>query len=105
MHETVYEWDAEEVAAADSADYESGEVIDHFHGNIDAVLRWSSSDPAVRIERCLVRDTFDGRSWAYIENDQLPETFTDATGRTTGRVPKRFKEELRRAIARREGSV
>jgi hypothetical protein len=94
---SFYEWDAEEVQIEDE------DILDHDHGDIGYVLAKESTDPAVRIDRCLVKDVFevwdgeiDGlvhRAWAYIEDGKLPEFFDDGS-----RVPARFHEQLRKAL-------
>ncbi len=93
-----YEWDCETVADGDSSQFEDGEVIDHSHGEtFKSVVDWSKNNPpspGFRHEIVLVRDNDDGRSWAYVVDDQLPEFFTDADGRDAARVPQRFVREV-----------
>jgi hypothetical protein len=40
------------------------------------------------------------RSWAYVENGELPACFTDACDSEECAVPKRFRAELAQALGR-----
>ena len=85
----IYEWDAEEIAPR------TGEVVDHNHSDklndgyfTNDIL--TSPDYAL----VLVRDDYEDealikRSWAYVENGKLPDTFEGEH-----KVPKRFHKEL-----------
>jgi hypothetical protein len=96
-----YEWDCEEVAAIDLPDKEKSEVIDHFHSEtfVEALAR-SKTEPGENLEWriVLVRDNDDAqkgqRSWAYLEDGVLPESFEDAFGQPTAKVPARFVSEV-----------
>lgn len=97
----VYEWDVESVSAVDSEQYELGEVIDHHHTETFAEARAQAATPpeqGQRHEIVLVRDDDAGRSWAYLEPDEImPDHFHDAEGRAVARVPMRFVAEIERA--------
>lgn len=94
----IYEWDCETVADGDSNDFEDGEVISHLFGDsFQEVKRLSKLNPpeqGFRHEFVLVRDDEEGRSWAYVEGDKLPEFFTDADGADGAKVPQRFVKEI-----------
>lgn len=99
--ETRYEWDVETHDG-------HGDIIDHNHGDTAKELvgyyRSQPLDEGTYYRLVLVRDQFfkDGdreRTWAYVENDKLPEVFMDAFGWGQSRVPKRFHQELARAIS------
>lgn len=88
-----YEWDVEEVD-------QFGDVIDHNHFDsyVDALgcfnrLSEELSDD-MTYEIVLVRNGDNERSWAYLENGELPESFEDAYGVETAKVPKRFVKEI-----------
>ena len=93
-----YEWDAETVS---DDGYE--DVLDHSHRDnaVDAIrdLEQGSNTRLV-----LVRDVYrehEGlvdRTWAYIEDDKLPERFSDAYGNEDALVPKRYHAELKSAL-------
>jgi len=95
----AYEWDVEEVTADEYED-----VVEHYHqGSYEDCLKFinsnpTSSDTLYRI--VLVKDEYtnkhDGRSWAYVVDNTLPETFFDAYNVPSGRVPKRFHQEIQR---------
>lgn len=97
----VYEWDVEETADCDSAQYEQGEIIEHYHcGSYAEAVRYAVEQRKLggRWEIVLVRDDDDRRAWAYIgEDGLLPEYFSDADGRDYRKVPKRFHEEFKAA--------
>ena len=94
---SVYEWDVEEV------DTFSGDVLEHYFQKtaIDCVLQYKQkpSDDC-HWEICIVLDTYDGRSWAYLDMEtmKLPEWFEDASGKNVRKVPKRFHLEIDRAM-------
>ncbi|NVO13876.1 MAG: hypothetical protein HXX10_07555 [Rhodoplanes sp.] len=96
---TCYEWDIEAVDA-------HGDIQDHDHSNqLDydsAYLRKALARDGYHL--VLVRDVCDAggsvedRSWAYVDDNRLPELFDDLQG-TGKKVPKRFHVELAAAIA------
>lgn len=91
----VYEWDVETVAVADTADYEAGEVLEHWHQSSKAdALRVAAAPahPTQGYRVVLVRDDDAGRSWAYLgANGAMPTHFLDAYDRPTHLVPARFR--------------
>lgn len=99
----IYEWDIETQTTEDTADHESGEVLDHHHLDTYKACRSALSYlvPHKGIEHviALVRDDDMGRSWAYIDNGELPVDFCDAYGNAVARVPKRFHAEVSRGNA------
>lgn len=99
-----YEWDVEEVTAAESESFEAGECIDHYHQtsyeDCLAFMRSpvkSFADLDVEYCICIVRDDDEGRAWAYLENGKLPDNFEDAYQVPVAKVPKRFHEEVAKA--------
>ncbi len=98
----TYEWDCETVTAVESADFEEGEVIEHYHApKFKEVLKESKTAPpeGCKFALVLVRDDDIGRSWAYLDNGVLPESFEDAYGRFAAKVPRRFHEEVAKSFA------
>lgn len=93
-----YEWDCETVADGDSIEFEDDEVIDHAHGaSYREVAEWAERYPAApgfKHRLVLVRDDEAGRSWAYVEDGELPQVFTDAYDQPTAKVPQRFVREV-----------
>ncbi len=95
-----YEWDVEEVTDVESERYEEGEVIEHWHQESYADCQHLTAQKApsgMRFEIVLVCNTFDDRSWAYVENGKLPKYFENAYQNKTRKVPKRFHDELAKA--------
>lgn len=98
-----YEWDCEEVAAADTPETEKDETIEHWHTRTyKEALAMSQTTPPEGSAWAivLVRDDDDRRAWAYMrdgENGTLPEWFIDGNGDDYKKVPKRFFEEVARA--------
>lgn len=93
-----YEWDVETIAVGETDKYEDGEVLDHHHCDTYAeAMEFAASepDPGTRYVITLVRDDTDGRSWAYIEDGELPEFFEDAYYFPVAKVPQRFVKELK----------
>ena len=103
---TQYEWDVEKVTTIDTADHEEGEVIEHFHQTSAQDCIKHTQQPAgdgCEWRIVLVLDTQDGRSWAYVNDDMTLDThFEDAYERKTRKVPKRFHEELAKALNPKE---
>jgi hypothetical protein len=104
--QTIYEWDAEQVATDRHPDCDPNEVLNHNHADrlADAV-KVTAHDETERIELVLVRDVWadDGdlldRSWAYVYPDgTLPAFFTDSYGHEVASVPKRFHAEVARTL-------
>lgn len=97
-----YEWDVEACAAADTAEHEEGEVLEHWHqSSYKDAYAFYKRVPAAgeRYELVLVRDDDNGRSWAYCdENGRLPDHFEDAYNCETAKVPKRFVAEVSRVL-------
>lgn len=100
---SVYEWDVERVTTRDTADHEEGEVIDHHFqesamGCIECIKNSAGDGLEWRI--VLVLDTQDGRSWAYVDPDEmtLDTHLEDAYGKKTRKVPRRFHDELAKAL-------
>ena len=84
-----YEWDVETVD-------EYGD-IEHEHCASYADCLRLMDEPApegCRYDVVLVRDDDYERSWAYMENNKLPEYFKDVYGRRVVKVPKRFVAEV-----------
>jgi hypothetical protein len=90
-----YEWDVEEM--------DGDEIVDHhFCGSFaEAKEVAADGDPDskwVVVLVCKVEDYNRGlthTSWAYLREDgTLPADFTDAGGRPTRKVPKKFHSEI-----------
>lgn len=80
----TYEWDIET--------YEEEDIVDH---------SFMLAVPKENEKLVLVRDDYvDVKSWAYVENNQLPEYFKDAYDRVVAKVPKRFFKELASFLAK-----
>lgn len=94
----TYEWDCETVADGDSSEFEDGECIDHYHGeSFNEVVKYSINNKCktgFKYSIVLVRDDIQGRSWAYIENSELPVYFIDADGKERTKVPQKFIKEV-----------
>jgi hypothetical protein len=90
----TYEWDLE------SWEWEGDDrcVVDHDHRD---KLTWRDVNEwrvSPYIDLVLVRDSADGRAWAYVgDNEKLPLAFVDAYGKEVAIVPRRFHRELQRA--------
>jgi len=90
----TYEWDLE------SWEWEDNEksIVDHTHRNkltCRDVDEWRVSP---YIDLVLVRDSAEGRAWAYVDkSEKLPLAFVDAYGTKVAKVPLRFRKELQRA--------
>lgn len=90
-----YEWDVETVET-----YEDGnnDVHEHYHCESYAeAVRWKSQQPerpGISYEIVLVRDDDEGRSWAYVTDGILPEWAQDAYECRTGKIPKRYRDEV-----------
>lgn len=99
-----YEWDIETV------DVESEDILDHDHRDklsefgAEELLHAINQDlePGNNFTRLvLVRDHFDKtgdlicRSWAYVDDQELPTEFRDAYDRPVVAVPKRFHQEFK----------
>lgn len=85
-----YEWDIETVDA-------DGDVIDHDHR--DRVHEFDGEDLTMAVAEdgrrlCLVRDDARGRSWAYVTNGELADTFLDAYEKPVAKVPTRYRAEF-----------
>ena len=84
-----YEWICE-------CEDEAGDVVEVFHGAWEEVRAWRAANQDYYHQRiALVRDTEEGRTWAYITGDRLPERFEDASGCPGVKVPARFFRESR----------
>lgn len=93
----VYEWDCETVADGDSPEHEDGECIEHRHGESFAEVSAFAKTPAEKGTKhilVLVRDDYDGRSWAYVEDSKIDPYFYDANGQPVAKVPQRFVKEV-----------
>lgn len=96
----TYEWDVETVVVVETEELEAGEVLDHNHAMSYSQCLVGDSEPPLGCEYhiVLVRDVWPSgprsRSWAYLENGKLPESFTDSFGRKVAMVPKRFHKEV-----------
>lgn len=83
-----YEWDIETTDA-------DGDIIDHNHRDKLNEYRKEELESG---DLVLVRTDSEGRSWAYVENRELPEYFQDSFGVNIAKVPKRFHEELKKMV-------
>ncbi len=89
-----YEWDVETVDM-------NGDVQDHDHkASYAECLTVAPPAAGETHSRVLVRDDDNGRSWAYIEDDKLPEHFLDAYDRIVAKVPVTFYREVEKAHGR-----
>ena len=78
---------------------DDGDIVDNdFEGKLFAFSESRKTDTL-----CLVRNDGDeikgleDRLWAYVQDNKLPEFFSDALGKKTGiNVPKKFNGELKR---------
>lgn len=109
MKLTTYEWDIETVTVAPAeplpADEEwEEEVLDHDHRDrlaefdpedVKAALMGTLNDEGNRLKLVLVRDSEQGRAWAYVEDKRLPSHFADAYQRQTAFVADKWHDELR----------
>ena len=78
----TYEWDLEEM---------DGDSIEHHHSD-----KFKNLPENVEGEICLVRDSDDDRSWAYLKEDgTLPEYFANSFGVEIAKVPKKFHKEIK----------
>ena len=100
---TTYEWDHETVFVNTDDDGEEFiEVEDHDHSDCLTRLADPTLDKRGAWQRLvLVRDVFrdfslEDRTWAYVEDDKLPEHFKDSIGREDKKVPKRFHAEFKK---------
>lgn len=105
----LYEWDCETVADENNADFELGEVINHVHdATLQEVKAWADAnpcEPGFKHMLVLVRDADDGRSWAYIEDGELPLYFKDSDGSYATKVPQRFHKEVRAQFSAKRGAA
>jgi hypothetical protein len=102
---SIYEWDVEEVTTLENDNHSKGDIQEHYFQTSAAdCVDHCKQQPSngCHWEICIVLDTHDSRSWAYVDMDAmtLPEWFEDAAGRNTRKVPKRFHDELSKAIKR-----
>jgi hypothetical protein len=103
-----YEWDVEthlhyfdEVEGS----VESMDVIEHhFCDSFKDALEIFRQTPETHPEGILshhlvlVRDDDEYCSWAYLDDNKLPEQFMDANGNNRTKVPQRFVKEVERAL-------
>jgi hypothetical protein len=85
-----YEWDIETVDA-------DGDVIDHNHR--DRVHEFDGEELTMAVAEdgrrlCLVRNDASGRSWAYVKDGDLADTFLDAYEKPVAKVPARYRAEF-----------
>tara|TARA_R110000764_G_scaffold66556_1_gene138642 strand:- start:43 stop:426 length:384 start_codon:yes stop_codon:yes gene_type:complete len=114
---TTYEWDHETVffntdegRTAKQSNALNGEefieIDDHDHSDCLTRLADPTLDERGAWQRLvLVRDVFrnfslEDRTWAYVEDNKLPENFKDSSGREETKVPKRFHAELQKVQER-----
>lgn len=93
----TYEWDCETVATRDSDDFYDGDIIDHYHSDkLSDVIRFAkeNSQDGTKCEVVLVRDSDEGRSWAYVKSGLLPDHFDDAYGRYVAKVPLKYRKQF-----------
>lgn len=94
----VYEWDVETVSVRDTEDHEADECVDHAHQTSYAeclkFIERNTAGDGYKFIIVIVRDDDEGRSWAYIDEDGLPEFFMDAMGDERRKVPARFHSEF-----------
>ena len=102
-NKTLYEWDHETVFVnTDEDGKEFIEIDDHDHSGYLTSLADPTPDERGAWQRLvLVRDVFrdfslEDRTWAYVEDNKLPENFKDSSGREEKKVPKRFHAELQK---------
>lgn len=86
-----YEWDVEEM--------DGEEIVDHHFCDSFSEARDLATEGNMKIVLvCRVENWDRGTtavSWAYLgEDGSLPEFFTDAGGRATRKVPKKFHAEI-----------
>lgn len=104
-----YEWDVEEVSAAETERYEEGDVVDHNRqGSYADCVSFAAVPPpeGSKYVIVLVRDVVDkhtslvDRAWAYMAEGKLPQHFEDAYGSCVSKVPTRFVREVAKVQAR-----
>lgn len=87
-----YEWDVEEMDGED--------IVDHHFCDSLAEARSFAKDGDLVVLVCRYENWSRGTthtSWAYLlEDGSLPADFTDAYGRPTRKVPKKFHNEARK---------
>jgi len=100
MKRLRYEWDIESVDEhGDIQDHNFRDKLSEFEGKLRSEIPLAKHEKLV-----LVRDELDidggtiGRSWAYVENGQIEESFKDSGGGDVTPVPLRFIKELRQSI-------
>lgn len=103
----IYEWDVEQVASVEGAEFAAGDIIEHFHQlSYQECLDFIAANPApqnTHYEICIVRDHDNERngdqtrSWAYIAEGVLDDGFYDANAVKLSKTPKRFFAEMERA--------
>lgn len=106
MKLTTYEWDIETVTTPQEgvADWEE-EILDHDHRDrlaefdpedVKAALAGKvDAETGHKLKLVLVRDSEQGRAWAYVEDKRLPSHFSDAGHRQTAYVADKWHDELR----------
>lgn len=92
-----YEWVLETREMIDGTD--EFDIVDVDHRDTYAEifdLANESEEPECFLVIGLVRnnDNNGSRSWAYIEDGELPEMFTDAEGVEVAKVPAKYRNEV-----------
>lgn len=86
----IYEWDIETTD-------EHGDIIDHsFSDKLKDLYAPVGSNKHLVLVRNVYNKYVDlvDRNWAYVKEGGLPEYFSDAYGRNTHKVPKKYHREL-----------
>ena len=103
-----YEWDVECYATCAHDEWDAGDVIDHDHwdtyAEARAALAGAPVTACVGYRLVLVRDDENGRAWAYMDGNWLPESLDDALGDPVCMVPARFVREVARWHAAHGGA-
>ena len=90
----TYKWDVETTD-------DHGDVQDHNHfDTAREMVAWfkrGTSGPDTTEDMVLVRDDDYGRSWAYVKDKKLPESFQDAHLVPVGKVPMNYRREFIKA--------
>jgi hypothetical protein len=91
VKKTLYEWNLEHLD-------DNGDIVHH-----DFADKLKDLPKSGKGDLVLVRDVFVfwglcDRTWAYVENDTLPEYFQDSYGCECEKVPQKYHKELQQYL-------
>jgi len=90
-HKFAYEWDIETVD-------EHGDILDHDHSATCPAHELAHNERLVLVRDVIGPEGVDDRTWAYVTGGKLPTFFSDAWQTHTREVPKKFHNELKKAL-------